>query len=76
MVNTSTTLPRDTEAPTSLEARRQSAIAAAEQCIQILKQELGAREVIVFGSLRGDGPWHWESDLDLAIRGLWRNSID
>lgn len=70
MVNTSTTLPRDTEAPTSLKARRQSAIAAAEQCMQILKQELGAREVIVFGSLRGDGPWHWESDLDLAIRGL------
>ncbi|NJN20842.1 MAG: nucleotidyltransferase domain-containing protein [Leptolyngbya sp. RL_3_1] len=27
-------------------------------------------EVIVFGSLRGDTPWHNDSDLDLAVRGL------
>jgi predicted nucleotidyltransferase len=53
-----------------LEQRRQAAIAVAERCKQVLTQEFGATEVIVFGSLRGDAPWHWQSDLDLAVRGL------
>jgi predicted nucleotidyltransferase len=53
-----------------LEQRRQAAIAVAERCKQVLIQEFGATEVIVFGSLRGDAPWHWQSDLDLAVRGL------
>ena len=42
----------------------------AEQCTQLLKQDFGAAEVIVFGSLRGDTPWHNDSDLDLAVRGM------
>jgi predicted nucleotidyltransferase len=53
-----------------LEQRRQAAIAVAKRCKQVLTQEFGATEVIVFGSLRGDAPWHWQSDLDLAVRGL------
>jgi predicted nucleotidyltransferase len=53
-----------------LENRRQAALSAAHRCTQILKQDFGAEEVIVFGSLRGDSPWHDRSDLDLAIRGL------
>jgi len=53
-----------------LEDRRQAAIAAAHRCTQILKQDFGAEQVILFGSLRGDAPWHDRSDLDLAIRGL------
>lgn len=53
-----------------LEQRRQQALIIAQECVDILKQEFGATEVIVFGSLRGDAPWHWRSDLDLAVRGM------
>ncbi len=56
--------------PASAEQRRQAAWAIADQCSRILKQEFGATEVIVFGSLRGDAPWHNDSDLDLAVRGI------
>jgi predicted nucleotidyltransferase len=56
--------------PELLEHRRQEAIAVAEQCAQILRQEFGATEIILFGSLRGDAPWHWQSDLDLAVSGI------
>ncbi|MEM9164304.1 MAG: nucleotidyltransferase domain-containing protein [Cyanobacteria bacterium P01_F01_bin.4] len=56
--------------PTSPEQRRQAALVVAEQCTQILKQDFGATEVIVFGSLRGDTPWHNDSDLDLAVGGV------
>ena len=59
----------------TLEARRQAAIAAAHRCSQILKQDFGAEQVILFGSLRGDAPWHDQSDLDLAIRGLSSREI-
>jgi predicted nucleotidyltransferase len=58
-----------------LEIRRQDALAAAHRCRQILKQDFGAEEVILFGSLRGDSPWHDRSDLDLAIRGLSSQDI-
>ena len=56
--------------PDLLEHRRQEAIAVAEQCAQILRQEFGVIEIILFGSLRGDAPWHWQSDLDLAVSGM------
>lgn len=46
----------------ALEARRQAAIAAAHRCSQILKQDFGAKQVILFGSLRGDAPWHEQSE--------------
>lgn len=55
--------------PGLLEHRRQEAIAVADQCIQILRQ-FGAIEIILFGSLRGDAPWHWQSDLDLVVSGI------
>lgn len=55
---------------TALEHRRQEALAVAEQCAQILKSRFGAGRVIPFGSVVGDGPWHEESDLDLAVEGL------
>jgi predicted nucleotidyltransferase len=38
--------------------------------MQVLKEDFGAEKVILFGSLRGDGPWHEKSDLDLAVEGL------
>jgi predicted nucleotidyltransferase len=50
--------------------RRQQAIAVAEQCAQLLRQEFGVSETILFGSLRGDAPWHDQSDLDLAVSGI------
>ncbi|MBW4516145.1 MAG: nucleotidyltransferase domain-containing protein [Timaviella obliquedivisa GSE-PSE-MK23-08B] len=56
--------------PDLLERRRQEAIAVAEQCAQILRQDFGATKIILFGSLRGDAPWHWQSDLDLAVSGI------
>lgn len=56
--------------PASAEQRRQVALTVAEQCSHLLKQEFGATEVIVFGSLRGDTPWHNDSDLDLAVQGI------
>lgn len=59
-----------TPSPTSPDQRRQAAWAVAEQCRQLLKTDFGATEVIIFGSLRGDTPWHNDSDLDLAVRGL------
>ena len=58
-----------------LEQRRQQALKIAQQCINILKQDFGATEVILFGSLRGDAPWHWRSDLDLAVRGMSEQAI-
>ena len=61
--------------PTSAKQRRQVALAVAEQCIQVLKQNFGATEAIVFGSLRGDTPWHNHSDLDLVISEVAPNAI-
>ena len=53
-----------------LEQRRQAALAVAEKCAELLQTRFRAQWVIVFGSLAGDGPWHWNSDLDLAVEGL------
>lgn len=50
--------------------RHQQAVAAAKQCERVLKETFGAREVYVFGSLRGQSPWHSRSDIDLAVEGL------
>ena len=53
-----------------LESRRQVALSVVEQCVEILRERFGAEQVVLFGSLAGDGPWHWSSDLDLAVVGL------
>lgn len=52
------------------ELRRQQAQAAAEACIQVLKERFGAQQVYLFGSLAGQSPWHSGSDIDLAAEGL------
>lgn len=36
----------------------------------LLKNRFGAKRVILFGSLAGQGVWHEQSDLDLAVEGL------
>ncbi|HAC65288.1 MAG TPA: DNA polymerase subunit beta [Cyanothece sp. UBA12306] len=54
----------------TLQHRKTEALKIAQKCINILKDDFGATEVILFGSLRGDSPWHEKSDLDLAVKGL------
>ena len=50
--------------------RHQEALSTAKRCKEILQKQFGAKQVIPFGSLVGDSPWHEASDLDLAIEGL------
>jgi len=59
----------------TLEARKKNALRIAKKCITFLKEEYGAKDVILFGSLRGDSPWHWDSDVDLAVKGLSPQAI-
>jgi predicted nucleotidyltransferase len=53
-----------------LGGRHREALALAERCAQVLKSRFGAKRVVPFGSVVGEGPWHEESDLDLAVEGL------
>lgn len=55
--------------------RRAEALVAAEACVALLKERFGARRVILFGSLVGDGLWHESSDLDLAVEGLSSHAL-
>lgn len=63
-----------------LECRRQEALSIADRCREILQENFGATQVILFGSLVGDGPWHRDSDIDLAVEGLsyeiWLQAYD
>lgn len=52
------------------EKRKEQALEAAEACIRLLKERFGARRVILFGSVAGQGTWHGRSDIDLAVEGL------
>jgi len=52
------------------EKRKEQALEAAEACIRLLKERFGARRVILFGSIAGQGTWHGRSDIDLAVEGL------
>ena len=49
---------------------REEAQELAERCARLLREQFGARRVILFGSAAGDAPWHSRSDLDLAVEGL------
>jgi len=53
-----------------LEQRREVALAIAAEGDRLLRDRFGATDVRVFGSVTGQGPWHWDSDLDLAVAGL------
>ncbi|MBM3235475.1 nucleotidyltransferase domain-containing protein [Candidatus Poribacteria bacterium] len=50
--------------------RRDRAETAAQECVHMLKEKFDVREAFVFGSLRGDSPWHERSDIDIAVVGL------
>ncbi|RKU10905.1 DNA polymerase subunit beta [Candidatus Poribacteria bacterium] len=58
----------------SLTHRHQEALSIAAHCAEVLQKRFGAKQVIPFGSLVGDSPWHEASDLDLAIEGLSREA--
>jgi predicted nucleotidyltransferase len=58
-----------------LEQRRQQALVVAQECMQILKDKFGATEVILCGSLAGESPWHWHSDIDIAVRGMSKDTV-
>ncbi len=51
-------------------ARRQSAWNSARQAASYLKEKMGARRVIVFGSLAHGAWFHARSDIDLAVEGM------
>lgn len=55
---------------TSATISREEAQELAERCATLLREQFGARRVILFGSTAGDAPWHSRSDLDLAVEGL------
>ena len=55
-----------------LEERRQSALSLAKQAATLLKEEFGATQVILFGSLLTE-TFHESSDIDLAVIDLPEN---
>jgi len=69
-----------TTEPTTLDQRQQVAWAVAKECEQVLRDRFNATDVRIFGSLAGQSPWHWNSDLDLAVAGLtfkqWLSAVD
>jgi len=55
-----------------LAERRRSALSLAKQAATLLKEEFGATQVILFGSLLTEA-FHESSDIDLAAIGLPEN---
>lgn len=51
-------------------SRRRRAMIAAHKAAKLLKNEFGASEVILFGSLARRGSFSLYSDIDLAVRGI------
>ena len=49
---------------------RTEALAVAEKCAHVLKEQFGVKKVYIFGSVTGVGPWHDRSDFDIAVEGL------
>jgi predicted nucleotidyltransferase len=61
---------RELEHPALPAISMEQALKAAEACAQLLKERFGAERVILFGSAAGQGIWHDQSDVDLAVEGL------
>lgn len=70
-----TTVISKSKSQIELEQRRQQALIAAKNCMQILLDDFGATEVFLCGSLAGDSPWHWHSDIDIAVRGMSQEAV-
>lgn len=58
-----------------LEERRQEALEVAEKCLQIFKADFGATEAFICGSLAEESPWHWHSDIDIAVEGMSKDDV-
>ncbi len=58
-----------------LENRRQQALEAAKKCIKVLQDDFGATEVFLCGSIAGESPWHWHSDIDIAVKGMTKDAV-
>jgi predicted nucleotidyltransferase len=52
------------------EKRKDQVLKAAKACMCLLRERFGVRRVVLFGSLAGQGTWHTQSDVDLAVEGL------
>ncbi len=55
---------------TDIGDQRERARQVAQACADLLREQFGARRVILFGSLVGPEPWHEGSDIDLAVEGI------
>lgn len=53
-----------------MEERQQQGLEVARKCARILKEEFGARRVVLFGSMLNPEQMWWGSDIDLAVWGL------
>ena len=51
-------------------SRRGRAMSVARKAAKLLRDEFGAKEVILFGSLARHGSFSLYSDIDLAVRGI------
>lgn len=60
---------RERDRLAKLEERRRSGLNLAKQAATLLKEEFGATQVILFGSLLTE-TFHESSDIDLAVMGL------
>ena len=54
----------------SMQQRQQEGMVQAQAAATILKQDFGAREVFLFGSLLTPEQVHADSDIDLGVWGL------
>ena len=70
-----TTVSLSSKSQLELEQRRQQALVTAEKCMQVLQDKFDATEVLLCGSLAGESPWHWHSDIDIAVRGMSKDEV-
>ena len=62
-----------TEFLAQMSKRQQKGLVAARRCAQILREQFGAKRVVLFGSLLNHEEMSWRSDIDLAVWGLPKN---
>lgn len=53
-----------------MQERQQKELAVACECARILKEQFGAKRVVLFGSMLDPKLMWWGSDIDLAVWGL------
>lgn len=61
---------REAERKVTLEKRRQKAFAFARRIADMLRQDFGATEIYLFGSVLHPDEFHVHSDIDLAADGI------